>query len=159
MTPPPMFDLAHRLWAMCIPEPNSGCWLWLGSTSQAHIEYPQISIKGKTSSAHRASYQSHNGPIPLGLHVLHRCDTPLCINPDHLFLGTPADNSADMVAKGRSARGERGGNAVLNEQKVREIRAARGTLQNIAKRYGISRSVVCLVKHRKTWRHVEDIAA
>jgi hypothetical protein len=78
------------------PEPYSGCWLWIGSTAKG---YGKLTIKHKDVLAHRCAWQLLNGEIPLGAHVLHSCDTPLCVNPDHLFIGSHTDNMRDMYAK------------------------------------------------------------
>lgn len=75
------------------------CWLWKGATSRG--DYGVFNIGGKLERAHRLSYEIHNGPITKGLHCLHKCDEPNCINPDHLFLGTNQDNVNDMVRKQR----------------------------------------------------------
>lgn len=80
-----------------IPEPMSGCWLWLGGVS-----YPAgYGRMTRGQYAHRVSYEIHRGAVPRGLHVLHRCDNRICVNPDHLFVGTRSDNMRDMMAKGR----------------------------------------------------------
>lgn len=79
-----------------------GCQIWTAATSMKG--YGQFNKGGKDYLAHRASWTISHGPIPAGLWVLHRCDTPPCINPDHLFLGTAADNTADMIRKGRWVR-------------------------------------------------------
>lgn len=87
-----------------VPEPNTGCWLWLSGTNNGYGILSLYEVYGRrTVLAHRASWEFHRGPIPEGLCVLHRCDTPPCINPAHLFLGTIADNTHDMIAKGRAA--------------------------------------------------------
>ena len=91
--------IKDRLEAYSMPEPNSGCWLWLGSVKGG--EYGQIRIHCVNMFAHRVSYEEYVGPIPEETQVLHRCDTPSCINPSHLFLGTQRDNMEDMAAKGR----------------------------------------------------------
>lgn len=77
----------------------AGCWVWTGS--KIPTGYGKLSIHNKKVAAHRLSWALHNGPIPAGLHVLHRCDNPPCVNPEHLFLGTDGDNAADKVSKGR----------------------------------------------------------
>ena len=80
--------------------PEVGCWLWTGGMQ--NMGYGVITNgRGSKKLAHRFSWELHNGPIPEGLHVLHRCDTPLCVNPHHLFTGTAKDNIDDAVAKGR----------------------------------------------------------
>lgn len=86
------------------PEPNSGCWLWLGAANQkgrGTFSYGGRRPKGRVELHHRFAYLVEHGDIPEGLSVLHRCDVPLCCNPAHLFVGTQADNVSDMMEKGR----------------------------------------------------------
>lgn len=78
---------------------TDGCWLWTGYTST--FGYGMMRFMGKSQNAHRLSWQVHRGPIPDGLSVLHKCDVPACVNPDHLFLGTQSDNMKDCASKGR----------------------------------------------------------
>ena len=78
-----------------------GCIIWTGR-GNGQYGYGSMSFRGRRVGVHRLAWMLRHGPVPDGLYVLHRCDTPPCLNPDHLFLGTKADNSADMVAKGRS---------------------------------------------------------
>lgn len=84
------------------PEPTSGCYLWAGAVIRAG--YGKLGRRGRTLSAHRYFWEEENGPIPNGLHVLHKCDVRNCVNPDHMFLGTHGDNMRDMFAKGRWCR-------------------------------------------------------
>ena len=89
-----------------IPEPNSGCWLWTASVSSDG--YGHMAVNGKLVGAHRLAYLLYRGPIPPNRYICHKCDVPGCVNPDHLFVGTPADNTRDSFKKGRMvrARGE-----------------------------------------------------
>ena len=95
--------VAAQFHARVYPEPNSGCWLWDGAAG--HHGYGQMRVHGRAVYAHRLSYELHNGPITGGLHVCHRCDVPGCVNPAHLFLGTPKDNCDDKIRKGRMRTG------------------------------------------------------
>jgi hypothetical protein len=119
--------------------------------------------------AHRLAYLLDRGSLPRGLYVLHGCDIPGCVRPDHLFVGTAADNSADMAAKGRApmvrhpelAHGNRGslnGNSKLTETQVAEIKARRmagDTLVSIAERFGVHYTAIQQIVTGKTWRHVQ----
>jgi hypothetical protein len=99
ITPAPDIE---RFEGRFIPEPNSGCWLWTGATggTSGYGKFYDTQTR-RNLWAHRASWVLHCGPIPDGMLVLHKCDVRVCVNPDHLFLGTYVDNVADMIAKGR----------------------------------------------------------
>ena len=118
-------------------------------------------MNGKSERAHRAAWFAKHGDIPLGLHVLHKCDNRRCINTDHLFLGTNADNVADKVAKNRQGRpshkGEQMGLAKLTDAKVRLIRMMPRSISNRrwAKEFGVSIMAVSMARNRKTWTHVQ----
>ena len=101
--------------------------------------------------AHRLSYELFNGPIPFGMCVLHKCDVKICTNPEHLFLGTEADNAKDKVAKNRQAKGESHGMAKLTEKQVQDIREDTRTLREIGKDFGISQTHASAIKSRKVW--------
>lgn len=96
----PFTPLAVRFWAKVEKTPT--CWEWRGATVTGYGHISMGGVLGKIRLAHRISWEMHNGPIPDGLHVCHRCDNPKCVRPDHLFLGTDLDNAQDRDAKGRS---------------------------------------------------------
>ena len=100
--PRKVITVRERLLNLSIPEPNSGCWLWLGAIHQAPrgLGYGHFIIRGKNIPAHRASWQEFNGPIPENTKVLHKCDVSHCINPSHLYLGNQSDNNIDMWHRG-----------------------------------------------------------
>ncbi len=129
------------------------CWLWTGAVNRGAGGYGWFAMQGGQTLAHRASWLLHNGPIAPGLHVLHRCDVRLCVNPAHLFLGTNADNVADKVAKGRTARGESHATR-LAPSDIREIRAATGTIRQIGARFGVAYSHVARIRRGEIWRSV-----
>lgn len=139
---------------------TDACWLWTG---QIHIGYGRVWWGNKKTWAHRVAWEIANGPIPTGLLVCHHCDVRNCVNPDHLFVGTHADNTHDMDAKGRrrSAHtfGERHHRARLNTQDVMAIRSARADgerLRAIAARYGVSAQHVSLICLHNSWKHLDS---
>lgn len=91
-----------------IPEPNTGCWLWLGAVSSArkekHGRYARAKMGGVVYNVSRLCYSAAKGPVGKAEKVRHRCDNPYCVNPDHLLLGTQRDNMLDMYARGRHRR-------------------------------------------------------
>jgi Autographiviridae endonuclease len=99
----PRPPLNERLLAGIEYDTNGGCWLWFRASVHGYGQVRENHTR-TLLQAHRASWEVHNGQVPDGLCVLHRCDVPACVNPDHLFLGTQADNMADMKRKGRSTR-------------------------------------------------------
>jgi len=141
-----------------IPEPNTGCWLWTAALSPSGYGsvWPEGRRVGTSWRAHRLAYVLFRGDIPEGMQVLHRCDTPSCVNPDHLFLGTPADNKRDERAKGRSAIGERHPRARLTAANVRSIREryGRDSTASLAQEFGISKYHVWDVARGKAWASV-----
>lgn len=146
-------NLHERFNSRWMPEPFSGCWIWTCETG-GKMQYG--SFQGRV--AHRVSWEIHNGVIPKGICVCHHCDTPLCVNPNHLFLGTIADNNRDMAAKGRvkhvGIKGEQSNFAKLTEAEVLSIRAACGTQREIAKQFRTSKSNVHDIRSRRNWRHI-----
>lgn len=134
---------------------DTPCHVWQLAREKAG--YGKERRAGRGTLAHRNAWVAANGPIPEGLLVLHRCDNPPCVNPEHLFLGTHADNAADRDTKGRASdrRGERHPLAKLTPDRVRAILAEPDTSGvTLARRYGVSRSTVSAVRKRKRWPHI-----
>jgi hypothetical protein len=137
------------------PEPNSGCWLWMSTLTQ--YGYGRMSVCGKDMGAHRVSYTVFVGPIAPGLFVCHKCDTRACVNPEHLFLGTAADNNADMVSKGRSVipRGESHSQSKLTDAVVAQFRACPPrNFAAEARRLGVSASSLVRAVRGYAWNHL-----
>ena len=134
------------------------CWEWTGGTDKRG--YGIFSVAGKATRATRFVWTAENGPIPDGQYVCHRCDNPACVRVSHLFLHTPAGNSADMVAKGRQLKGERQSRAKLTADQVRQIRekyvpkSRESGTKAMAKEYGVSDVLVSLIVRRKIWQDV-----
>lgn len=134
--------------------PNGDCWLWTGTINGSG--YGQFSIDNKPVSIHNFSYKKHKGHIPKGMFVCHLCDFKVCCNPDHLWLGTPRDNSEDRDNKGRgkACRGQMNGNAKLTDADVLRIRSDPRTGNALAKEYGMAKSQISLIRSGKTWKHL-----
>jgi len=159
-----------RFWSKV--QKTDSCWLWTGSTrsNSRGQKYGRTWEKGKGVSAHRRAYELTFGSIPIGLHILHKCDTPLCVNPQHLFPGTPEDNMQDCKKKGRLAdpgghhfdgyRGKSGSSnsqAKLTEDQVREIRRlyVEGVGQHaLASHYHVTNKNISMIVLDKTWKGI-----
>lgn len=148
--------LRQRLDYYSMPEPNSGCRLWLGHVDEAG--YGLISWQGRVVRAHRASWEEANGPLPDGLIACHHCDVPGCIESTHIFPGTHGDNAADRMRKGRHRcdplRGEEASWAKLTERDVLEIRRSHSTLAALGARFDVSRSHIHRVRRGLNWSHL-----
>jgi hypothetical protein len=141
-------------------EKTDGCWLWSGFLNNKG--YGSISLGGqggKIVFAHRFSYELHKGAIPDGLIVMHSCDNPRCVNPDHLSVGTHKDNTRDMLEKGRarggSMRGEANPRALLNEDQVRYIRESKASHAALARELGVSAVLIGKIRRHELWSHVK----
>lgn len=185
--PPPRrtMPVRERFWSKVDRSGGAeACWPW--QASLARNGYGQFGVGGRAGGmvvAHRVAWELTNGPIPEGLHVLHRCDVRRCVNPAHLFLGTHTDNVRDMWAKGRAGsqthpermargdrhgwrlhpdsipRGERSGAAKLTEADVRDIRrmwaAGYRNRTSIGKMFGVTRTLISTIVTHKSWTHIE----
>ena len=155
-----MNTLPERLWSRIDKTPD-GCWEFTGCRTPKGYGQLNRGARGQgLIPAHRAAWEITNGPIPKGMFVCHRCDNPPCCNPDHLFLGTPADNSSDMTAKGRSTRGERNPTAILNEPIVAEIKLllSQGrSAASLGRQFGVSRGAIDHIKRGVNWKHVQPL--
>lgn len=154
-------DVAQRLAARSVPD---GTCLIYSSRMKTRSGHVSIGRNGQYVGVHRAAWELANGPIPDGLHVLHRCDRPRCINVAHLFLGTIADNNADRDSKGRhvALKGSANGAAKLDEATVARIkrRLADGdTTRVLANEFGVAQSAVWQIRAGQTWKHVEPAPA
>jgi hypothetical protein len=144
----------ENFWAKVDKTPRlSGCWLWTGAKQGGQKgRYGAFQMGWKTQKrAHRVAYELVSGPIPEGLMICHSCDTPLCVNPSHLFAGNAKINTQDMIQKGRKALcfGTANGIAKLTDQEVRKIYLDSRTNVDIAADYGISSSLISLIRQRK----------
>lgn len=164
----PSPETKARFWRKVIK--SDGCWGWTARTMRAG--YGVLDINGTTVGAHRLSWEIHRGAIPKGMCVCHKCDNPMCSNPEHLFLGTHMDNMRDMVLKGRSAsglrsgayakpekvlRGESVGNHKLTEQDViaiREMHSAGKSQCKLSLQFNVERATIRGIVRRTTWAHV-----
>ena len=143
--------LKERFESKVVVEP-SGCWRW--TDAPGADGYGRIQICGRSQKAHRVAYELYRDEIPERMCVCHVCDRKLCVNPDHLFLGTPADNGRDMCMKGRQARqaGEKNGYAKLTSEEVGQIRATAGTNVAVAKQFGVNHRTISYIRKNKLWR-------
>lgn len=162
-------SIAERFWSKV--RKSDWCWVWIGQRSRYGYGVLEIArhVSGKRQrriyKAHRISFTLYNGPIPDGFEVCHHCDNPPCVRPDHLFLGTHAENMRDMVRKGRhwlrhrpgQMQGERNPAATISEAQALEIRqmVSEGARQSeVARLFDVSISIVSRIVNRKTWGHV-----
>lgn len=135
----------------------NGCHVWIGSANKTG--YGRFWNGERLVLATHFSYERAVGPVPAGLFVLHRCDNPPCVRPEHLFIGTKIDNHLDMMSKGRGpdyARGEASNNARLTDEEVRQIRASPGPLRLLAERFGVSITQLSRIRRGLSWRHLCD---
>ena len=138
---------------------DCGCWLWTRATDNRG--YGSLTMFGKRHKAHRLSYSVFVEEIPIGMCVLHKCDTPACVNPSHLEIGTKKENTRQMCARGRAKggainplKGESHGGSKLTDIAISMIRLDRRRHREIAEDYGISQTNVSFIKSGKRWGHL-----
>ncbi|MDE2096354.1 MAG: HNH endonuclease [Patescibacteria group bacterium] len=152
-----MKPLIERFEEKYIPEPNSGCWLWIGSWGRRN--YGGFRVGEFRVRAHRVSWKIYRGPIPKGMHVLHSCDVAQCVNPDHLHLGTHVMNMAEMAARHRAApqQGDLNANHKLSASDIPKILAmlATGKSQSfVAAAFGVRQAAISKIYLGKAWQSV-----
>lgn len=152
--------LDERFWNK-VEKTDGGCWEWQGYKN--YDGYGCFKLEGKVKHSHRLAYEELVGTIPEGLYVLHHCDNPSCVNPNHLFLGTNQDNMTDMVKKGRQSRlkGEKHGRAKLAEEDVIEIRrrvsvGKHGIQTKLGKEFNVSQTLISKIANRQRWTHLKE---
>ena len=173
-----MKQIDQRFENSYIPEPNSGCWLWIQQVTMGN--YGRFIANKKRYQAHRFSFELYKKPISIGLSVCHSCDNTLCVNPDHLFEATQKENMQDMIKKKRawfhksnggrnnrkggrrigstcpSMRGNKNPNSKLTEDQVRYIRSSTKCPAEISLFFGIGKTTVRDIRSRRLWKYLPD---
>ena len=148
--------IRERFLAKAAPDPASGCWHWLGAIDPSG--YGITHLNRKKIGAHRMAWHLFRGEIPTGFFVCHTCDVPGCVNPEHLFLGTPADNTRDMKQKKRNRRGQQHPLSKLTDEQVGRIKAMLAenklSLSEMAREFGISPTAIWAIKIGRNWQHI-----
>lgn len=137
-------------------EKTPTCWLW--TARRRGYGYGYMTVNYRNESAHRISYRLCVGLIPTGVSVLHHCDVPTCVRPEHLYLGSPKDNGRDKASRGRSLAGEQNPNARLKRSSVLEILQAslEGVTQPmLAKKHGVGKTTIWNILHGRAWKSVQ----
>jgi hypothetical protein len=150
----------ERFWSKTIQDKNTGCINWIAAKDSCG--YGSFRIGNKTYHANRVAYELANGEFDKSLHVLHKCDNPSCVNPNHLFLGTHQDNMTDMSNKKRlpDRRGMLNNSAKLTEKDVLSIRSfikTKLSQREIAAIFGVHQVQISSIKHGHTWGHLQEV--
>ncbi len=153
-------NFLERFWEKVLRKNKDECWEWQASLNST-TGYGQINRNGNIRSAHATAYELAYGKVPDGMYVCHTCDNHKCVNPNHLFAGTPHQNTQDMMQKGRHRIvpnfGERNGNNKLTEKDVLELRemvASGFRIKDAAAHFGISDDQASKIVNRKVWKHI-----
>lgn len=156
----PDFHVIRSRFAAKYAVAQNGCWLWTDGTNRRGYGRMCIPRPARAELAHRISYALHKGDLANGEVVMHSCDTPACVNPDHLSAGTQAENLQDMVSKGRwggdrnQPKGPDHHNAKLTLEQVQDILSCRESGRKCAARHGVHLTTVQRIRKRETWAHV-----
>lgn len=153
-----MRSLSDRFWGkVYVNTLGPGCWLWVGAINPDGYGTFQVATR-QSALAHRVAWELTHGPIPDGAYVLHHCDVPGCVNPGHLFIGSQADNVADMMSKGRhgGSAGAANGRAKLTRSEVAEIRsrykAGNISQSALARQYRVAQQLVSRIVRGEAWQ-------
>lgn len=147
---------------------QEGCWGWKGPTARGGYAVMSCRRAMGSDRGHKASWMIHFGSIPARMHVCHKCDNPICTNPDHLWIGTHQQNNDDKISKGRQAhnipphkRGSENGSSKLSENQVKEIKGLileGHSCHRIGKEFGVSHQTILRIKNGKNWKHITETA-
>jgi hypothetical protein len=141
-----------RFWSK-VAVTAGGCWPWTGAKTKGG--YGNFAVNRKATYAHRLAYEDVKGPIPEGLKACHKCDNKLCCNPEHIYAGTPKENTQDAINRGLLKQdGEDSVNAKLTNEQVLAIRADDRDNYTIASEYGMSNQQISRIKLRQRWKHL-----
>jgi hypothetical protein len=146
----PRQSIDERFWSKVDKKTTEECWNWKASFCG---KYGQITVDKEKHLAHRFSWIIHHGN-PGNLLVCHKCDNPSCVNPNHLFLGTPLENTHDMISKNRKPLGEKHRSSKLTTEQIYDIRACNLSQTQLAAIYGVDQSQISNIKNRKQWKHI-----
>ena len=150
--------MINRFMNKVLPEPNSGCWLWDGAVDGCGYGLFGVGGSGNSKRAHRVSYELFIGNIEDGKFICHKCDVPSCVNPDHLFCGSPKENSEDRDRKKRTALGIKNGKSKLTPKEIIFIKSTKISERKLAALLGVSRGTVNAVRSGKTWKFCNQIS-
>lgn len=147
--------MLEKFWNNVAFIPFHECWEWIGNKN--HFGYGRIQMSKKTHKAHRLSWELHHKQkVPDGMFVCHSCDNPGCVNPEHLWIGTAAENNKDRNRKGRAnmPKGHIHWKKKLNETDITEIRSSTLSSRKLGQIYHVSHKNILAIKNGKTWKHV-----
>lgn len=150
------FELEFRFWKYTEKSTEEECWIWKCAKCRG---YGVLNHEGRNVYAHRISYELHKGPIKEGLFVLHKCNNPSCVNPNHLYEGTRKNNARDRELSKNHSRGSNNPNSILTEEEVVEIKRLIRvefwrTRKDIGEQFGVHPVNISLIATGKAWKHV-----